>query len=107
MRLKRPKPFAVELTHAEILRLLRRTRVDANGCWLWQGHTDDKGYGQMSLRGRAHWAHRIAYRAFNGPIPAGIEVHHECLNPTCCNPRHLELMTKAENVAEANARRAA
>lgn len=78
----------------------------ANGCWLWKGYKDAKGYGQFHLEGATQWAHRVAFAIWNGSIEAGMEVNHkkECLNPSCVNPAHLEKVTKSENVADGNER---
>jgi hypothetical protein len=77
----------------------RRTEKDDNGCWLWTGLVDDKGYGRL------HWgpfnrsfkrAHRVAYAAFKGD-PGVLHVCHTCDVPRCCNPEHLWLGTAADN----------
>ena len=73
---------------------------ERTGCWDWQGYTDRKGYGQINVAGKAHWAHRISYAAFEGEIPEGMTVNHRCARPGCINPEHLELMSNAENAAE-------
>jgi hypothetical protein len=95
----------------DTIRFLRRVLVDkASGCWIWQGYKCPKfGYGQFRLIGRTQWAHRVAYLIFKGTVPKGMTVHHDrekCANPQCVNPDHLELLTDAENVAEANRARA-
>jgi hypothetical protein len=92
-------------------RLLDKVGTDPNGtgCWLWTGHTDGKGYGQLKLngrRGRAYWAHRMSYACFRGPIPAGMTIEHMCRVPSCVNPLHLELATVSENTANGNRDRA-
>lgn len=43
-------------------------------------------------------AYRYVYEVEVGPIPAGLELDHLCLNPICVNPAHLEPVTKAENL---------
>lgn len=102
------KPLPSRPTPRELIRILRRVHVSPEtGCWLWTGHKDRHGYGQVKLRGRAHWVHRVLAQAFQGQFADGIEANHraECLNPSCCNPDHLNGLTKSENVAEANRRR--
>jgi hypothetical protein len=74
------------------------------GCVPWTGHRDRDGYGQFWMGGRAHWAHRVAYAIHHGSIPEGLTVDHVCLNPSCCNPAHLRLLTHGENGADANRR---
>lgn len=34
---------------------------------------------------------------WKGEIPHGLEIDHLCNKPTCCNPDHLEAVTRAEN----------
>src|SRR5690606_7471316 len=43
------------------------------------------------------YVHRVTYEAFVGPIPEGLEVDHLCRNRACCNPEHLEPVTRSEN----------
>jgi hypothetical protein len=79
-------------------------------CWIWIGHrAPRKGYGRLTIRvggkPRGQWAHRIAYEVFIGPIPADRDVHHKCYTTCCINPAHFELLSKAANTRDANARR--
>lgn len=66
-------------------------------CWLWAGTVSGQGYGRIYTGGAQHWAHRVSYEHFVGPIPMGLEIDHLCQTPGCVNPMHLEAVTHAEN----------
>ena len=74
-----------------------------SGCWLWTGALTRGGYGQIGVWFggvmRPRRAHRVAYECYIGPIPDGLELDHLCRVRTCVNPRHLEPVTHAVNVA--------
>ena len=75
-----------------------RDRVEfTDGCWLWSGGDNGRGYGRVYGAGRSHYPHRLAYEFTNGPIPANMVVDHLCRNPRCVNPDHLEVVTSREN----------
>lgn len=71
---------------------------DATGCWLWLKALNNQGYGQIRVGDRTELAHRVAYVAFIGPIPADRELDHKCRMPRCVNPDHLEPVTHAQNI---------
>jgi len=73
-----------------------------NGCWLWTASVSTGGYGNFSLDGGTHPAHRVAYEANIGPIPDGLELDHLCRTRNCVNPNHLEIVTHIENVRRGN-----
>jgi hypothetical protein len=74
-------------------------RVDPeSGCWVWLRGTNGVGYGTLRRNGRDHYAHRWFYEKHVGPIPAGLELDHLCRNRLCCNPEHLEAVTRTENL---------
>ena len=75
-----------------------------NGCWEWQGCVGRFGHGQLNIGGRTVMAHRHAWRLRHGQIPIGLCVLHRCDNPPCCNPDHLFLGTRADNVADMDAK---
>lgn len=89
-----PKPIAPRV------RLLRRYRTDAAGCWIWQGHLNRAGYGKfMMTKGESDiHAHRAAYLLMVGPIPDGYHIDHLCRVRACINPAHLEAVTPRENL---------
>lgn len=71
-----------------------RIEPRSDGCWIWTGATNGHGYGQCPKGGLAH---RFVYETLVGPIPSGMVVHHRCETPPCCNPEHLELMTRSDH----------
>ena len=78
------------------LRLRGWDETDA-GCWEFRGSRNPQNYGSMHFRMKTQGAHRWAYEAWVGPIPAGFLVRHKCDNPPCINPDHLEIGTHADN----------
>lgn len=83
---------------APIDRLASKIRVDANGCWRFTGAIQPNGYGYFFFEGRMRYAHRVAYQLHVGPIPAGHDLDHLCRVRDCCNPAHLEPVTRRENL---------
>lgn len=77
-----------------------------NGCWIWNGRKDAAGYGKFKYMGKMLSAHRVSYAMFGGKIEEDETVNHKCLHQSCVNPWHLETMTRSENTADANRRRA-
>lgn len=73
-----------------------------DGCWVWVGSHNLKGYGyitiQIDRKGVNRLAHRVAYEALVGPIPEGLQIDHLCRAHACINPSHLEPVTQRENL---------
>lgn len=74
--------------------------TDRSGeCWIWTACVDRRsGYGRVTIGGKSHYTHRIAYQAFVGPIPEGLDLDHLCRVRACCNPSHLEPVTPQVNM---------
>lgn len=78
--------------------------ISRDGCWIWTAGRDSYGYGHFHLGGQAVRAHILSYRWHFGEIPAGLCVLHHCDNPLCVNPRCLFLGSRADNVADMDAK---
>jgi HNH endonuclease len=88
--------------HTPIIdRLLPRIEISPTGCWLWQGPINENGYGTIGGGPRVAGhkrVHRVTYEHFVGPIADGLQIDHLCRVRHCCNPEHLEAVTRTENV---------
>lgn len=90
---------------AEALEKLARFTIPEpnSGCILFTGGLTSAGYGMLSIQGERLMAHRIAYEANIGPIPAGLVLDHvTCQQRSCVNERHLEPVTSGENTLRGN-----
>lgn len=79
-------------------------------CWPWIGTVNKNShYGTFTANrdGTAFtlYAHRLAWIATNGLIPAGYTIDHRCENRLCCNPAHMLLATLSENSRRGSAKR--
>lgn len=83
--------------------ILART-VREGDCQIWQGATNNKGYGSVRHLGVTHLAHRVIFTEMVGPIEEGMTVDHLCCNKRCMNVFHMELVTRAENSRRKNER---
>lgn len=72
-----------------------------HGCWLWQ-RALRTGYGVINVAKKMYGVHRVAYQVFNGPIPEGLEIDHLCRVRRCCNPAHLQAVTRRLNQYRGN-----
>lgn len=91
--------------HSGKMRIARNTvetlwnQIVKGDCWNWTGTLNNRGYGAVSWGERnPKQVHRLIYELLIGPIPDGKELHHKCKNRRCCNPEHLELISREEHL---------
>ena len=89
---------------ARVLRFWVKVLVGLeNECWLWAGAKDQKGYANFTVnKYKTGKAHKFSWILHFGLIPAGLQVDHECNNPSCVNPNHLQLLTGYKNNEKSN-----
>ena len=89
---KGPKPKSF------VIRLLSHIKTNENGCFIWLGSKNNKGYGMLNVDRMPALAHRVSYELFVGDLEDGLVVDHLCRNRGCINPAHLEQVTSRDNV---------
>lgn len=75
-------------------------RSNADGCWPWLRWCRKSGHGFTSYMGTSINASRKAWIMANGPIRSELSVLHRCDNARCCNPSHMYLGTRADNMID-------
>ena len=68
-----------------------------SGCWIWSGSKNQKGYGMVKIIGKTYLVHTVMFDNFIGGRNSGKQIHHECKNKACCNPKHLRALTPADH----------
>lgn len=70
-------------------------KISINGCWLWQGAKDQKGYGLLRFKSKLMRAHNVSFIITNGPIPPKKHLYRSCEDNSCINPSHLSIGKRA------------
>jgi len=70
----------------------------SNECWEWNASYGTTGYGQVTYQRKVWKTHRLSYFLTYGKIEQC--VCHTCDNRKCCNPSHLFLGSRDDNVKD-------
>lgn len=89
-------PLVIDL-HTLKLRTTEVMGTMDTPCWIWDGHLNPE-YGRATIFGQRMYAHRAACILSGVHIPPKYDVDHICRTPPCCNPAHLEPMTRRDNL---------
>lgn len=79
-------------------RLMSRTTISADGCWVWSGTLDRSGYGKINVAGKTWSTHRLAFITFGPAFDHTLTLDHLCRNRACWRPEHLEPVTMRDNL---------
>jgi len=84
------------------IRFMSYVTKSEDGCWLWKGGLDIKGYSVFFYRGKAVFGHRASLLLHNKVkdfIP-GLQIRHSCRNKNCVNPNHLSEGTRKQKAED-------
>lgn len=70
---------------------------EQTGCWLWLHRLNGDGRPLIAGPRGNEYAYRMYYERAFGPVPAPVDLHHECHNKHCVNPRHLTPLSHSEH----------
>jgi len=88
--------------HASLAERLWRRVEKTDGCWLWTGSVNTRGYGHIrDEAGRLQMTHRVAYALTTGQwLAPYVFLCHRCDTPRCVRPDHLFVGDHTSNAAD-------
>lgn len=89
-------PLKTEETLKE--RIERKCQLNTNGCLIWNGHVDTAGYPNVKWQNKNYLVHRAYYKIMVSDIKKHDTLDHLCRNKLCINPKHLEPVSRSENI---------
>lgn len=96
---RKPRKSALERRIDRFWAKVRNANV-RGCCWLWQGYVKPSGHGLTTWMARPIHAHRLAWILKRGEIAQDMCINHKCHNPLCCNPNHMYVGTREQNMAD-------
>lgn len=76
------------------------TKRGPNECWEWNAGLSKNGRPLFWYEGRMVIAYRFVFALMGTPIPDRLLACHHCDNPRCCNPAHIFIGTKRDNLMD-------
>lgn len=75
--------------------------LNENGCWVWKGSKNLKGYGKIQWKGTTRGIHRLYWLLSGRTIPEGLQMcHGPGCSKACYNLEHLKPGTQSENMID-------
>jgi len=82
-------------------RLLKKRIIDSNGCWIFTGHLNNKGYGVIHYDQGHIFVHRLSMKLYRSDeYSDNLNVLHKCDIRKCFNPEHLFMGTQSDNIRD-------
>jgi len=79
-------------------RIERKCFRNENGCLVWTGNVDTAGYPNVKWKNKNYLVHRAYYKIVVEDIQKHDTLDHLCRNKLCIEPKHLEPVSRSENV---------
>lgn len=80
--------------------------VGVFNCWRTSKKPSGGGYVLFWLEGKQSPMHCMVYKHLIGSIPRGLTLDHLCRHRWCCNPNHVEPVTRKVNILRGTCRAA-